>query len=229
MVAQVMCLVCSISPEPQTTEITFHKFPNAIEASDIFAEWKKALCGAIPVDSNMSDSYICSRHFKVDDFAFVHGKLILLKNAIPSRILKDDYDNASKDRNNYEPTAHSNNFATTLSKDNMTTSLKHLRSDMVCTETSRVLTPTVTEYITKQASLDGKLVDSVAQEILQATRKRNADLEIKIREFHKIFKRLRNDNLLTEIYVNQLEVCARRTILLSANLFFFVDFCLFLF
>lgn len=202
MVSQVMCLICSVTPDVNTAEITFHKLPNPIEAPGIFAEWKKALATVAAVEISMTDSYICSRHFQAADFAFSQGKLILLKNAIPSRIEKEDYTGSAKAQIDYEPSANCNNFATTSTKDHMTTSSTHLQGAMVCTETSRVLTPTVTEYI--MAKHGGLPVEK--EVLLQATRKRNADLEIKIQEFHKIFKRLRNDNLLTETYVNGLKV-----------------------
>lgn len=205
MVAQVQCLICSVEPDENTAEITFHKLPNPIEAHEMFAKWKKALAPVIDVESSMSNSYICSRHFQAVDFAFSQGKLILLKNAIPSRIVEEDYLGSVKTQPEYEPSANCNNFATTSTKDHMTMASTHLQGSTNCTETSRVLTPTVTEFITiKRGSVDG--IHGDKDGLLQATRKRNADLENKIQEFHKIFKRLRNDNLLTETYVNQLKV-----------------------
>lgn len=206
MVAQVMCLVCSVTPDVNTAEITFHKLPSPTDAPEQLADWKKALQPVLSIDGSMVDSYICSRHFQATDFAFVEGKLILLKIAVPSRIIKDDYDGSAKKITEYAPSANGNNFANTSTKDHMTTSLKHLRSDLVCTETSRVLTPTVSEYITsKPSSLDEQL-RAEREGLLLATRKRNADLENKIQEFHKIFKRLHDDKLLTETYVDQLKV-----------------------
>lgn len=205
-----MCVVCSVTPDVNTAEITFHKLPSPADAAVQFAEWTEALQPALAIDASMADSYICSRHFQAADFAFVDGKLILLKTAIPSRIAKDDYDGSAKPAIEYAPSPSANNFATTLTKDHMTTSLKPLRGHMVCTETSRVLTPTVTEYITSQRSTaDEQLRHGEHYGLLQATRKRNADLETKIQEFHKIFKRLHDDNLLTDTYVDQLKVVER--------------------
>lgn len=201
----MLCLICSVAPDVNTAEITFHKLPSPIEAPEIFAEWKTALASVVSVETSLTDSYICSRHFQAADFAFSQGKLILLKTAIPSRIAEEDYASSAKGQIDYEPSANSNNFATTSTKDHMTTSSIHLQGSTFCTETSRVLTPTVTEFITAKRGL-GDGLHGEKEVLLQATRKRNADLENKIQEFHKIFKRLRNDNLLTETYVNQLKV-----------------------
>lgn len=222
MVSQVVCVVCSISPEAKTAEITFHKFPSAIELSEVFGEWKKALASVISVDSSeliLKDTYICSRHFTAKDFTFVDGKLILHKTAVPTRIIEEHYSSSEKTKslNEYEPSQHASNFATTLTKDFMTTSRNNLmvRSAMVSTETSRVLTPTTAEIITtmrneKHEENDWKVniteEAKIEETISSDSKKRDIDLEHKIQDFHKIFKRLRRDNLLTESYMVQLKV-----------------------
>lgn len=237
MVSQVVCVVCSISPEPHTTEITFHKFPSAIEAPNVFNEWKKALASVISVESSelvLKDTYICSRHFTAIDFTFVDGKLILLKAAVPTRIIEEHYSSSKKTKSSkeYEPSQHANNFASTLTKDFMTTSRSNLmvRSAMVSTETSRILTPTTAEFFTTMRNenlekndlnvkkteeskipdaIEAKVTDAeikIVDDVLPDPKKRNIDLEHKIQDFHKIFKRLRRDNLLTESYLDQLKV-----------------------
>lgn len=215
MVSQVVCVICSILPELHSTEITFYKFPKAAERPVSFKAWKTALIDALVKDrpelsndASLNDTYVCSRHFIASDFSFDNGKLVLLKDAIPSRIAKDLYDVDTEKGNNkseilpkeYEPSTRTNNFASTLMKDFVTTSHHNLRSDLISTETSRVLTPSVSEYITTLTKIDG--MGSIDKHL----HKRQADLEHKIESYGKIFKRLRSDNLLTESYVNALKV-----------------------
>lgn len=220
MVSQVVCVICSILPEQNTTEITFYKFPKQTERPVQFKAWKNALLEVLAKerpelsnDDSLTDTYVCSRHFTASDFVFSNGKLVLLKDAAPSRIAKEVYDVASeKDYEKllflpkeYEPSTRTNNFASTLMKDFVTTSHHNLRSDLISTETSRVLTPSVSEYITSLTKMDGKSF-AVATCDKFNEHKRNIDLEIKIESYGKIFKRLRSDNLLTESYVDKLKV-----------------------
>lgn len=216
MVSQVICVICSILPEPTTTEITFYKFPNAIESPATYKIWKNALVNALTEerpeilhDNQLRDSYVCSRHFIGTDFTFENGKLVLLKNAVPTRITKKIYEGKdinqlNKTTKEYEPSSRGGNFATTLTNNFVTTSRKNLHSDLICTETSRALTPSVSEYImSSKNKLDG---DTATVDSLVNTRKRNMDLEQKLQSFEKIFKRMRSDNLLTENYVQTLKV-----------------------
>lgn len=224
MVSQVICVVCSVLPQPNTTEITFYKFPKPIEQPNSFKAWKNALIAALSEekhpctesvdDSRLCEAYICSRHFTAADFSFDNGKLILVKDAIPTRLTKSQYENGSEEKSisttkDYEPTAQGNNFASTLTKNFMTTSRNNLRSDMVCTETSRGLTPNASECITAmKINWNDKLFSDIGKTAISVpvTPKRHADLEQKVESFGKIFKRLRNDNLLTESYVDKLKV-----------------------
>lgn len=223
MVSQVICMICSVSPEAHTTEITFHKFPSPEKSSVIFKAWKDALAGIIsksPTDfqleSSFIDTYVCSRHFTFTDFAFGNGKLLLVKDAVPTLITEDQYDTKksnSPDRiieaksiREYEPSHNGSNFASTMTNDFVTTSSHNFRSDLISTETSRALTPHAIESITTSRSPIDML--RATGEIFNATNKRNADLEHKIQDFHKIFKRLRSDNLLSDTYVEELKVGA---------------------
>lgn len=86
MVSQVICVICSVVPEPHTTEITFYKFPKAAEMPTLFKSWKNAVVDALSKerpelldDASLCDTYICSRHFTVDDFAFKNGQLGLVE------------------------------------------------------------------------------------------------------------------------------------------------------
>lgn len=223
MVSQVICVICSVLPEPKTTDITFYKFPNAIDSPAAYKIWKNALVDALSDerpeilnDAHLSDSYICSRHFVGTDFVFENGKLVLMKNAVPTRIAKSIYEGIDciepiKIIKEYEPSSRGNNFAQTLTKNFVTTSRNNLNSGAVCTETSRALTPSVSEYIMSSAAkIDGvtfDIGDKATVASLVNTRKRNVDLEHKIESFEKIFKCMRSDNLLTENYVQKLKVC----------------------
>lgn len=221
MVSQVICVICSVLPQPHTTEITFYKFPKISEVPTSFKAWKNALVAALSnerpefsEDCTLIDTYVCSRHFDGTDFSFEKGKLVLLKDAIPSRLTKDLYDDdvekpIEKTTKEYQPSSLTNNFASTLTKDFVTTSRNNLRADVFSTETSRIITPSVSEFITAiSRNSDYKVstdVTKLASDIL-ATTKRHADLEHKIESYGKIFKRLRHDNLLTVSYVDQLKV-----------------------
>lgn len=219
MVSQVVCVVCSILPVQHTTEITFYKFPKNTERPVLFKAWKDALLEALDKerpelndDANLIDTYVCSRHFNASDFKFDNGKLILVNDAVPSRIAehlynvtasnKDDIKSAISSKD-YEPSM--NNFASTLVKNFVTTSHHNLRSDLISTETSRVLTPTVSEYITSLTKMDGKTFAEATSGKFKE-HKRQIDLEQKIESYNKIFKRLRGDNLLSESYVDKLKV-----------------------
>lgn len=221
MVSQVICLICSISPEAHTTEITFHKFPSPEKSPVVFKAWKDALAGIIlksstdlQLESSVFDTYLCSRHFTFTDFAFDNGKLLLVKDAVPTLITEDQYDTkisnssdriiAAKTIRDYEPSNNGSNFASTMTKDFVTTSSHNFRSDLISTETSRALTPHAIESITSTRSpLDMSLTTG---DIINVTNKRNADLENQIQDFRKIFKRLRSDNLLSDTYVEELKV-----------------------
>lgn len=222
MVSQVICVICSVLPEAHTTEITFYKFPKATEMTTLFKSWKNAVVDALAKerpellnDASLHDTYVCSRHFTVNDFAFKNGKLTLVENAVPSLLAKDHYEHcdskySGRMTRDYEPSSRGDNFATTLTKDYVTTSRHNLRSDLICTETSRVLTPTVSEYVTtSKRNIDdilpkniGKLIDSG----LDLTKKRNIDVQHKVEVLEKIFKRMRCDNVLTEAYLEKLKV-----------------------
>ncbi|XP_055326505.1 uncharacterized protein LOC129580266 [Sitodiplosis mosellana] len=217
MVSQVVCVICSILPVQHTTEITFYKFPKNTERSVLYKAWKTALLDVLAKerpelsdDASLNDTYICSRHFTASDFSFDNGKLVLKNESVPSRIAKDLYEVATSEKvdsilpKEYEPSTRTNNFASTLMKDFVTTSHHNLRSDLISTETSRVLTPTVSEYITSLTKMDGKsFADATSDKFNE--HKRRIDLEHKIETYGKIFKRLRSDNLLTESYVDELK------------------------
>lgn len=222
MVSQVVCVICSVLPEPRTTQITFYKFPKACEQPAAFQSWKNVITDALSKerpelldDSNLHDTYVCSQHFIASDFSFDMGKLILLKDSIPSRITKDLYENVAGTEpeplaKEYAPSSHGN-FASTLTKNFMTTSHHNLRSDLISTETSRALTPSVSASIAFAMSKnDGKFLNQMDGDIL-GEKKRHVDLENKVESFGKIFKRLRNDNLLTESYVDELKVSQVKT------------------
>lgn len=223
MVSQVVCVICSVLPEPRTTEITFYKFPKASEQPSTFRSWKNVITDALSKerpelldDSNLNDTYVCSQHFIASDFSFDMGKLILLKDSIPSRITKDLYEIIAETEpesfpKEYAPSSHGN-FASTLTKNFMTTSHHNLRSDLISTETSRALTPSVSASIAFAMSKnDDKFLNQIEGDIL-GEKKRRVDLEYKVESFGKIFKRLRNDNLLTESYVDELKVNQMKTI-----------------
>lgn len=220
MVSQVVCVVCSILPvQPHTIEITFYKFPKSTERPVLFKAWKNALLEALAEerpelndDANLIDTYVCSRHFKASDFKFDNGKLVLVNDVVPSRIAEHLYNVAASEKDDdksvilskeYEPSM--NNFASTLMKNFVTTSHHNLRSDLISTETSRVLTPTVSEYITSLTKMDGKSFAEATSDKFK-DHKRRIDLEQKIESYNKIFKRLRGDNLMTESYVDKLKV-----------------------
>lgn len=214
-------MICSVLPEPRTAEITFHKFPSPEKSPDVFKAWKDALAGIISKstaefksENSFVDTYICSRHFTFADFAFDNGKLLLVKDAVPTLITEDQYDdkksnssdgiNAVNAIREYEPSFNCNNFASTMTKDFVTMSSHNFRSALISTETSRALTPHAIECITTaRSTLDISLATG---EHFNTTNKRNADLEHKISDFQKIFKRLRSDNLLTDTYVDELKV-----------------------
>lgn len=217
MVAQVVCVVCSVLPEPGTTEITFYKFPKLSDQPTAFRAWKNVIADELSKerpelldDSNLIDTYVCSQHFTASDFSFEMGKLILLKNAIPSRITKKQCEDISDKEHDlftkeYTPSSHGN-FATSLTKNFMTTSHQNLRSNLISTETSRALTPSVSSSIAfAKSKFDDKLLYPTEDDILRE-KKRHADLEYKVESFGKIFKRLRSDNLLSESYMDKLKV-----------------------
>lgn len=223
MVSQVICVICSVVPEPHTTEITFYKFPKATELPTSFKAWKNAIVDALSKerpeflnDASLHDTYVCSRHFTVDDFVFKNGKLGLVEDAVPSLLAKSQYENCdakpARITKEYEPSSRCDNFATTLTKDFVTTSRHNLRSDLISTETSRILTPTVYEYVTtsKRNISDissthfsgGKLNDNG----LDTPKKRNIDVQHKVDVFEKIFNRMRCDSVLTEAYLEKIKV-----------------------
>lgn len=222
MVSQVICVICSVVPEPHTTEITFYKFPKAAELPTAFKSWKNAVADALSKerpellnDSSLCDTYVCSRHFTVNDFAFKNGKLVLVDNAVPSLLGKSQYENcdakpAARITKEYEPSSRCDNFASTLTKDFVTTSRHNLRSDLICTETSRILTPTVTEYVTTTKRNFDNISSAIAPKLsdngLDTSKKRNIDVQHKVDVFEKIFNRMRCDSVLTEAYLDKLKV-----------------------
>lgn len=223
MVSQVICVICSVVPEPHTTEITFYKFPKAAEMPTLFKSWKNAIVDALSKerpelldDASLCDTYICSRHFTVDDFAFKQGKLGLVENAVPSLVAKSDYENGDAKQQStritkeYEPSSRADNFATTFCNNFVTTSRHNLRSDYISTETSRVLTPTVYEFVTtSKRNIDdissaqlGKPIDNGSD----VSKKRNIDVQQKVDVFEQILKKMRCDSVLTEAYLEKLKV-----------------------
>lgn len=231
MVSQVICVVCSVLPQPHTTEITFYKFPKSTESPTLFKAWQNALVTALSNerpefsdDLSLIDTYVCSQHFTESDISFENGKLVLLKDAVPSRLTKNLYESeVSKpfvitSTKEYEPSNRSNNFASTLTKDFVTTSRNNLCSDLVCTETSRVLTPNVSEFITAMAC------NSASALGFTESNKRHIELEHKIESFGKIFKRLRYDNVLTESYVDKLKVITQLKLILHKAQSIFFNF-----
>lgn len=223
MVSQVICVICSVLPEPHTTEITFYKFPKTAELPTLFKSWKNAVVDALAKerpelmdDASLYDTYVCSRHFTANDFAFKNGKLGLVENAVPSLLAKSEYENcdakpATRITKEYEPSSRAENFASTLTKDFVTTSRHNLRSDYICTETSRVLTPTVTEYVTTSKRNINDISSTYAENLNDngldlTSKKRNIDVQHKIDIFEKIFKRMRCDSILTEAYLEKLKV-----------------------
>lgn len=220
MVSQVICVVCSVLPEPRTTQITFYKFPKASESPALFKTWKNALTEALSNerpelldDSNLHDTYVCSQHFTASDFSFDNGKLVLKKDAVPTRVAKCLYEIAAEKiqdifSKEYAPSSHGN-FASTVTNDFVTTSHHNLRSDLISTETSRALTPSVSACISFAKSRQDGIIFNISEndsgDILSA-KKRHADLECKVESYEKIFKRLKSDNLLTESYVDKLKV-----------------------
>lgn len=235
MVSQVICVICSVVPEPHTTEITFYKFPKASGRPAAYKAWKNVMVGALLIErpefaneANFTDTYVCSRHFIASDFSFEHGKLILLNDAVPSRITKDLYDDTvvkehEKNRE-YAPPSHGN-FASTVTNDFVTTSHHKLRSDLVCTGTSRVSTPSIIEQMsTMKGNCDGIAIDDIgpAGNNIIIAQKRHADLEHKIESYGKIFKRLRSDNVLTESYVDILKVIINHRVLFENYVLIFI-------
>lgn len=109
----------------------------------------------------------------------------------------------------YEPSSRGGNFATTLTKDFVTTSRHNLRSDLICTETSRVLTPTVSEYLpTSKRNIDNilsKNMEGSIDDAVDGSKKRNIDIQHKVEVFEKIFKRMHYDNILTDAYAEKLK------------------------
>lgn len=222
MVSQVICVICSIVPEPHTTDITFYKIPKAIEMPTLFKSWKTAMVDALSDerpelldDASLHDTYVCSRHFTINDFSFENGKLCLVDNAIPSLLKKSQYENCDSKQSTrftkeYEPSSRCDNFATTLTKDFVTTSRHNLRSDFICTETSRVLTPTVSVYLpTPKRNIDdilSKNIQGSMDDGVDVSKKRNIDVQHKVEVFEKIFKRMHCDNILTDAYVEKLKV-----------------------
>lgn len=222
MVSQVICVICSVLPEPHTTEITFYKFPKATESPASFKSWKTATVDALSKerpelldDASLHDTYVCSRHFTVDDFLFQKGKLVLVDNAVPSLLTKDQYENCDSKQpvrftKDYEPSSRGDNFATTFATNFVTTSRHNLRSDLICTETSRVLTPTVSVYLpASKRNIDdilSKNIVGVIDDAVDMSKKRNIDVHHKIEVFEKIFKRMHYDDVLTDAYAEKLKV-----------------------
>lgn len=210
MVSQVICVICSVVPEPHTTEITFYKFPKAVELPSLFKAWKKALVEALLTerpeftnDVHFIDTYVCSRHFIASDFSFEKGKLILLNDAVPSRNTKILYDETIEKENDskreYAPSSNGNFATTSTTSTRGATSHHKFRSDLICTETSRTSTPSTSEQMSAvMGKYDGIGNDEIAK-------KRHAELELKVVSYGKIFKHLRKDNVLTESYVDELK------------------------
>lgn len=201
MVAQIVCVVCSLSPEPSTTEITFHRFP--VENSILIEKWQKALGSVLsdrPMD-NFIDTLICSRHFISDDFSFIDGKLILKSNAVPSvfpstKIVVD------------MPPLHGNNFASTSTVYHMTQSRNYPQATSTCTETSKVITPSIIENLRMPSILCvGDLKGT--NECLNILTQENKLLKQRMKRVQILLKRMEKDNLLTNEYLDSLKTQVR--------------------
>lgn len=172
MVAQIICVACSLAPEARFIEITFHKFPKAADNSALATAWKDALTASGKRhDGDLLDIYICSRHFVSDDFEFTDGKLILKSDAVPSIFTplpieeqqKLDEKNGttevkSPERNSSifkdTPVTHGGNFAFTSTVNLLTTARNHILTLPTLTDTPKITTPSYTEYIPTIREID---------------------------------------------------------------------------
>lgn len=218
MVAQIICVVCSLAPDTteKTTEITFHRFPCDDNQTQIDA-WRHAVTAAIgrDIEIELKNSYICSRHFKSDDFSFIDGKLILQTSAVPSVFLAKTMDRTSVGTDSSEakvepPPTHGNNFASTSTINFMTFSRNYPRTTSTCTETTKTMTPSA--IVTLPSGRDG-IVSDDALKILEANRiqinayqRRVSAQQQKIKRMSNLLRRLRRDNQLTDEYMAKLSV-----------------------
>lgn len=238
MVAQIICVACSLAPEFNTTEITFHKFPNNVENVVLATAWKNALSTNTDksIDGNLKDIFICSRHFTSDDFEFVDGKLILKPGAIPSIFIpisaqdlskpktlqsqtssEDTASNADKDWLD-TPTTAGANFAWTSTINQLTTSRNNILTLPSLTDTPKILTPSFTEYIPTASDINafekinGKLSNDAKKALkdsritVRTYKKRNIQLQRKYKNLTKLVIKMRDDNLLTDDYIQSLQV-----------------------
>lgn len=197
MVAEIVCVVCSLSSEPRTTEITFHRFP--VDNSNLIEKWQIAL-GSILSDSpieTFKDTLICSRHFISDDFSFIDGKLILKSDAVPSVFppIKHDAD---------KPPTHGNNFASTSTVYNMTDSKNYPRTTSTYTETSKIISPSIIEALSLPKMTTGfDILESKAA--LNIVKQENKLLKRRLKRLQTFLKRMEHDNLLTTEYIDSLK------------------------
>lgn len=224
MVAQIVCVVCSLAPDTteKTSEITFHRFPCDDNQQQIDA-WRIAVTAAIgsDIELELKNSFICSRHFTSDDFSFTDGKLILQSSAVPSVFLTNamggsntDIDTHSTDKKIEPPPTHGNNFASTSTINFMTFSRNYPRTTSTCTETTKSSTTSASEAL--PSGRDG-IVDDDALKLLEANRieikthkRRISAQQLKIKRMSNLLRQLRRDNLLTDEYMVQLSVSRRR-------------------
>lgn len=225
MVAQINCVACSLAPEITTTEITFHKFPD-VENTALEAAWSKVLSINIEksIDGNLKDIFICSRHFISDDFEFVDGKLILKGGAVPSifppRQLKTTAETLASSAKLWQdvPTTHGANFAFTSTINQLTIARNHVATLTTSTDTPTILTSSFSEYIPTISDINaferinGKLSDDAKKALkdsritVRAYKKRNILLMRKNKTLTKLVAKMRDDNLLTNDYIQSLQV-----------------------
>lgn len=218
MVAQIICMVCALAPDSteKTTEITFHRFPCDENQSQIDA-WRQAVTAAIgrDIEIELKNSYICSRHFKSDDFSFTDGKLILQTSAVPSVFLAKTMEGSCVDIDSNgtkvePPPTHGNNFASTSTINFMTFSHNYPRTTSTCTETTKSMMPSA--IVTLPSGRDG-IVNDDALKILEANRiqinaykRRLSVQQQKIKRMSNLLRQLRRDNQLTDEYMAKLSV-----------------------
>lgn len=207
MVAQIVCVVCSLSLEPSNTELTFHRFPT--ESTALIIKWQNALgsvLSRVPVDA-IKDSVICSRHFTSEDFSFVDGKLILKSDAVPSVFPETKADSD-------HPPIHGSNFASTSTVNNMTVSRHYPRTTSTCTETTKIVTPSSIEsLVLPMIDIDGELAKTSAT--VKMLVRQNKLLRLRVRRLKTVLKRMQKDDVLTDDYLDSLEVKVRAIFLLS--------------
>lgn len=218
MVAQIICVVCSLAADTteKTTEITFHRFPCEENHTQIDA-WRHAVTAAIgrDIEIELKNTYICSRHFTSDDFSFIDGKLILQSLAVPSVFLLKTSSDSGNDSHAMKmdaesPPAHGNNFASTSTINFMTFSRNYPRTTSTCTETTKTSTTSASESL---PSGRDELVNDDTLKILESNRikinaykRRTSVQQQKIKRMSNLLRQLRRDSLLTDEYMAELSV-----------------------